>query len=63
MSQTNRSRKQNGKKDVPKIEMGEVPIENLHQLFKSPKQFMWLFGVELGYHLPPRTYINWPYMI
>jgi hypothetical protein len=40
-----------------------VHVSELHSLFKNPKQFMWLFGVELEYHLPPKNYITWPYMI
>jgi hypothetical protein len=41
----------------------EVHISELQSLFRNPKQFMWLFGVELEYHLPPKSYITWPYMI
>ena len=41
----------------------QVHLSELHSLFKNPKQFMWLFGVELEYHLPPKSYVTWPYMI
>lgn len=45
----------------PRSNPNEVHISELQSLFKNPKQFMWLFGVE--YHLPPKSYITWPYMI
>ena len=56
------------KTDVPPLtrtynDKNEVHLEDLQSLFKNPKQFMWLFGVELEYHLPPKNYITWPYMI
>jgi hypothetical protein len=45
------------------IPQNDVYVSELHSLFKNPVQFMWLFGVELKYHLPPKNYITWPYMI
>ena len=48
--------------DLPK-QSNEVSVGELSSLFKNPKQFMWLFGVELEYHLPPKNFITWPYMI
>ena len=41
----------------------EVQISELKGLIRNPNQFCWLFGVELKYHLPPKMYITWPYII
>ena len=40
-----------------------VSIAEIKSLVRNPKQFMWVYGVELGYHLPPKAYITWPYII
>lgn len=40
-----------------------VSISEIKSLVRNPKQFMWVFGVELGYHIPPRAYITWPYIM
>ena len=43
----------------------KISIARIKTLIRNPKQFMWIYGVELGYHyrLPPRSYITWPYII
>ena len=32
--------------------MQQISIGEIKSLIKNPKQFMWVYGVELGYHLP-----------
>ena len=40
-----------------------VSIAEIKGLIRNPKQFIWIYGVELGYHLPPKAYITWPFII
>lgn len=40
-----------------------VHVSELHSLFNNPKQFMWLFRVDLEYHLLLKSYVTWPYII
>ena len=51
------------KKVSMKNKQTKMSISEIKQMIKNPKQFMWLYGVELGYHLPPRVYVTWPYII
>jgi hypothetical protein len=45
------------------IGRAEMTIDEIKSYIKSPDQFIWLFSVELGYLLPPRSYITWPFML
>ena len=42
---------------------GTIRLSEIKTLIRNPKQFIWLFGVEMGYHLPPKSFITWPYII
>ena len=55
--------KQGLKKSRPKSTGKTVSIAEIKGLIRNPKQFMWIYGVEMGYHLPPKAYVTWPYMI
>ena len=41
----------------------KMSIFELKNHIRGPDHFIWLFGVEMRYHLPPRNYVTWPYII
>jgi hypothetical protein len=53
----------NEKEDNTKETKKDVSISDIKNLIKNPKQFIWIYGVELGYHLPPNSYITWGFII
>ena len=40
----------------------EMHVHEVKGLIKNPDQFCWVFGMDLGYHLPPKQFITWPYI-
>ena len=40
-----------------------MPVDEIRTFIKNQDQFCWLFGVEMNYFLPPKTFITWPYII
>ena len=51
------------KKSNINLHPSDVSIAEIKALIRNPKQFMWVYGVELGYHLPPKAYVTWPFII
>ena len=53
-----------GKRDRPaeRPEAREMQVLDVKNIIKNPDHFTWIFGIELGYHLPPRQFITWPYI-
>lgn len=41
----------------------ELSISSLKRRIKSPKHFIFMFGMELKYHLPPKHNVTWPFII
>lgn len=44
------------------VSQSELHIQEVKSLIKNPDQFCWIFGIEMGYHLPPKNFISWPYI-
>lgn len=40
----------------------QMHVQEVKALIKNPDQFCWVFGMDLGYHLPPKQFITWPYI-
>lgn len=40
-----------------------MSLLELKSQVRSPDHFIWLFGVEMRYHLPPRSFVTWPFII
>ena len=53
-----------GKRDRPAEQptAKEMQVLDVKNIIKNPDHFTWIFGIELGYHLPPRQFITWPYI-
>ena len=57
------TKKPNLKKNKSVSSNKEISIQEIKNLVRNPKQFIWVYGVELGYHLPPKAYVTWPFII
>ena len=55
----------NVKRDINAFnsDKNELTISSLKRKIKSPQHFIFMFGMELKYHLPPKHSITWPFIV